>query len=104
MEDIIEEQGGGWRDHLQAAISAYNRRYNSASLGPPSKAEDGGSREFLIDQTNADIMASNNDIANKRIADVQRTGHFREATGAKRGFNQQFGPKLAVGVLARNEV
>ena len=96
LEDIIEEQGGGWRDHLQAAVTAYNRRFNSAALGPPSKAEDGGSKEFLIEQTMADNMKNNDNLANKRITDVQRTGHFREATGAKRGFNQQFGPKLAV--------
>ena len=96
MEDIIEERGGTWRDHLQAAVSAYNRRYNSAVLGPPSKIEDGSFREFLNDQTMADNMEHNAKLASKRIADVQKTGHFREATGAKRGFNQQFGPKLAV--------
>ena len=31
LEDIIEEQGGTWRDHLQAAVNAYNRTYNSAT-------------------------------------------------------------------------
>ena len=94
MEDLIEEHGGGWRDVLQASVSAYNRRYNSAVLGPPSKAEDSASKEFLIDQQNSMNMENNNKLASKRIADVQKTGFFLEATGARRGFNQQFGPKL----------
>jgi len=94
LEDIIEEDGGDWRTHLKQAVLAYNRSYHSAVLGPPSMAENGSLREFLIDQQNADNMAWNNTLTNKRIAAVQKTHYFREATGAKRSFNQAYGPKL----------
>ena len=94
LEDIIEEEGGDWRTHLKQAVSAYNRSYHSAVLGPPSKAQNDSVREFLIDENNADAMAHNEALTKKRIAAVQKTEHFREATGAKRSFNQAYGPKL----------
>ena len=94
MEDIIEEDGGDWRTHLKQAVSAYNRSYHSAVHGPPSQAQNGSIREFLIDEQNADNMAHNNALTKKRIAAVQKTDYFREATGAKRSFNQAYGPKL----------
>ena len=94
LEDIIEEEGGDWRTHLKQAVTAYNRSYHSAVLGPPSQAENGSVREFLIDQQNADAFAHNNALTNRRIASVQKTNYFREATGAKRSFNQAYGPKL----------
>jgi hypothetical protein len=75
-------------------VAAYNRRYNSAVLGAPSKAEDGAVKEYLLDQTNAQNMAIDSQLAKHRIENVQRTEHFREATGAKRSFNQAYGPKL----------
>jgi len=94
LEDIIEENGGDWRTHLKQAVSAYNRSYHSAVHGPPSQAQNGSIREFLIDEQNADNMAHNNALTKKRIAAVQNTDYFREATGAKRSFNQAYGPKL----------
>ena len=94
LEHIIEEEGGDWRTHLNQAVAAYNRSYHSTVLGPPSKAENGSIREFLIDEQNADNMAHNATLTTKRIAAVQKTEHFREATGAKRSFNQAYGPKL----------
>ena len=94
LEDAIEEDGGDWRTHLKRATAAYNRSYHSAVLGPPSQAQNGSIREFLIDERNADAMAHNNALTTKRIAAVQKTEHFREATGAKRSFNQSYGPKL----------
>jgi hypothetical protein len=63
-------------------------------LGPPSQAENGASRQFLIEQTNAQNMAHDAQLAHKRVEGVQRTGYFREATGAKRSFNPQYGEKL----------
>jgi hypothetical protein len=94
LEDLIEGKGGDWTTHLQKAVDAYNRSYNSAVLGPPKDAENGGAREFLIDHDNAVRMSNNSKIAQKRIDEVNNTGHFREATGARRAFNQQYGPKL----------
>ena len=94
LEDIIEEDSGDWRTHLKQATAAYNRSYHSAVLGPPSQAQNGSIREFLIDEQNADNMAHNNVLTTKRIAAVQKTEHFREATGAKRSFHQIWGPKL----------
>ena len=94
LEDIIEEQGGDWTNHLAKAVSNYNRQYNSAVLGPPKDAENGQAREFLIDEENARRLASNAEIQKKRVEAVQKTGYFREATGAKRAFAQQYGPKL----------
>lgn len=94
LEDIIETKGGDWTTHLDQAVTAYNRAYNAAVNGPPSKAENGDVREFLINEKNAENMEHNNDLTKKRIASVQSTNHFREATGAKRAFHQQYGPKL----------
>jgi hypothetical protein len=94
LEDIIEEEGGDWRTHLDAAVRAYNRSYHSAVLGAPSKAENGSIKEFLIREENADNMYHNSQLTQKRIEAVQKEGYFREATGAKRSFNQAYGPKL----------
>ena len=94
LEDIIEEKAGDWRTHLQAATAAYNRSFNSAVLGPPSKAEDGSAKQFLLEQKNAQNIFHDGALAHRRGEAVERTQHFREATGAKRGFNQQYGPKL----------
>ena len=94
LEDIIEEQGGDWTTHLQKAVANYNRQYNTAVLGPPNQAQNGDAREFVIDENNANNMAHNSEVQNKRVAAVQSTGYFREATGAKRAFAQQYGPKL----------
>ena len=94
LEDIIEEKGGDWRTHLQAAVAAYNRSFNSAVLGPPSKAEDGAAKQFLLEQKNAQNIFHDGALAHRRAQAVRQTEHFREATGAKRGFNQQYGPKL----------
>ena len=94
LDNIIEEERGDWRTYLNQAVAAYNRSYHSTVLGPPSKAENGSIREFLIDEQYADNMALNNALTKKRIAAVQKTEHFREATGAKRSFNQAYGPKL----------
>ena len=94
LEDIIEEKGGDWRTHLQAAVAAYNRSFNSAVLGPPSKAEDGAAKQFLLEQKNAQNIFHDAALAHRRAQAVRQTEHFREATGAKRGFNQQYGPKL----------
>ena len=94
LEDRIEEQGGDWRSQLKAATAAYNRSYNSAVLGPPDKAENGASRQFLLEQTNAQNMAIDDALTRKRVEGVQQTGYFRAATGNKRGFNAQYGPKL----------
>ena len=94
LEDVIEEEGGDWRTHLKQAVSAYNRSYHSAVMGPPSKAQNNSVREFLINQDNADAMAHDDALAKKRIAAVQKTDNFREATGAKRSFNQAYGPKV----------
>ena len=94
LEDIIETKAGDWRTHLQAAVAAYNRSFNSAVLGPPNKAEDGSARQFLLEQKNAQNIFHDGALAHKRAQAVQQTQHFREATGAKRGFNQQYGPKL----------
>ena len=94
LEDRIEEDGGDWRTQLKAAVAAYNRSYNSAVLGPPDKAENGASRQFLIEQTNAQNMAHDGNLAKKRVEAVQKTEHFREATGNKRGFNPQYSQKL----------
>jgi len=94
LEHIIEDEGGDWRTHLNQAVAAYNRSYHSTVLGPPSKAENGSIRAFLINEQNADAMAHNAALTTKRIAAVQKTEHFREATGAKRSFNQAYGPKL----------
>jgi len=73
-------------------------------LGPPKDAENGSVREFLIDETNAINIANNSKIAEKRVADVQKTGYFREATGSRRAFNQQYGPKLKVEGVEHNYV
>ena len=94
LEDIIETKAGDWRTHLQAAVSAYNRSFNTAVLGPPNKAEDGSAKQFLLEQKNAQNIFHDGALAHKRAQAVQQTQHFREATGAKRGFNQQYGPKL----------
>jgi len=94
LEDIIEEDGGDWRTHLEAAVKAYNRSYHSAVLGAPNAAENGSIKEFLINEENADNMQHNTEVTQKRIDAVQKTEHFREATGAKRSFNQAYGPKL----------
>ena len=94
LEDIIQEEGGDWRTHLDAAVTAYNRAYHSAVLGAPSKAENGSIKQFLISEENADNMCHNSRLTQKRIDAVQKEGYFREATGAKRSFNQAYGPKL----------
>ena len=39
-------------------------------------------------------MAHNDALTKKRIAAVTKAGFFRTATGAKRSFNQAYGPKL----------
>ena len=94
LESIIEEDSGDWRTHLKQATMGYNRTFNSAVIGPPNSAENGSSREFLITQQNAMNMAANDETSKKRLEAVQKTEHFREATGAKRSFNPQYGPKL----------
>ena len=93
LEHIIEENGGNWVQHLQQAVRAYNRTPNSAVLGPPNQAENGASREFLIDQTNADSFEHDQKLYNKRSSAVEATKAFRTATGNKRSFNPQYGPK-----------
>jgi hypothetical protein len=94
LEDIVERKGGSWVDHLQDAVNAYSRAYNSSVLGPPKTAEDNSTREFLIDQTNAQNMYKNHELVRKRIENVTAAKYFRESTGAKRAFHQQYGPKL----------
>ena len=94
LEDIIEEEGGDWRTHLKQAVNAYNRSYHSSVLGPPSQAQNGSIREFLLDENNADAMAHNDALTKKRTAAVTKAGFFRTATGAQRSFMQAYGPKL----------
>lgn len=94
LEDLIEGKGGDWTTHLKQAVDAYNRSYNSAVLGPPKDAENKTSRQFILEKENADRISANSKIAQKRIDEVNKTGYFREATGARRAFNQQYGPKM----------
>ena len=94
LEDIIEEKGGDWNTHLQAAVAAYNRAYHSAVFGPPNTAETQEVRKFFIDRQNAQNMETNRQVHKKKVDAVVNAGYFREATGARRAFHQQYGPKL----------
>ena len=93
LEHIIEEEGGNWVRHLQQAVRAYNRTPNSAVLGPPATAENGDSRQFLIDQANADAFEHNQNLYDKRSAEVEGPKAYRTPTGNKRSFNPQYGSK-----------
>ena len=90
----IAHHGGDFHSQLEAVVKAYNARPQAAVHGPPEEVEKQGLQEFKVYQDNAKKFEQNEKLYQRRAAEVERAGAFREAIQEPfhRSFKPAWGP------------
>ena len=92
LKKRVMNRQGQWPDLLQAVVRGYNGRYHEAVHGAPKEVETNDTQHFMVKQDNADKMAFNHQLNEKRELAVVSAGHYRPPIHPPR--NQRFTQRI----------
>jgi hypothetical protein len=90
IAEFLHTRDEGWAENLTKIVSMYNATPHETVHGPPEDVRDNEIQKFLVTQDNAKKLQVNQELLEKRKAQLETAGAFRRPIRQAGPYNRSF--------------